>query len=163
MMRCREIQEALDEFNGIEATVFLREHLDRCRSCRSYAESRRLVRAGFKALAEEPVPEASVGFAARLVRSLEETVGRVDPAREFLERAGRRAVYASLVLAMTVLLGLLVPSWSPLRGSSTLELSPAPQLQAAESDPIFADDASLNSQPPPGNRKDLAPGQGPKN
>src|ERR1043166_5554272 len=98
MMDCKETQQLLDA--GLEIPALAREHLGRCPSCRSYAENERLLREGFKALAQEPVPELSVGFSARLLRRLEQTAGRMDPARDFLERAGKRVVYAGLVLAM---------------------------------------------------------------
>jgi hypothetical protein len=140
-MRCRGVNEILEAWGSAELPAALREHLAGCASCRAHHESREILRAGFRALAEEALPEAPIGFAARLVRRLEEAVS--EPAREFLERAGRRVVYASLVLAMTVLLGLLVPPWSPLRGAAANHQTPTPQLQAAESDTVFSDEATF--------------------
>jgi len=61
------------------------------------------------------VPEASVGFAARLLRRLqewEETGGR----SEFFETVGRRFVYATLALTLVLLLSLVLPAYGPVRG-----------------------------------------------
>jgi len=66
-------------------------------------------------MAEEAVPEASVGFAARLLRRLqewEETGGR----SEFFETVGRRFVYATLALTLVLLLSLVLPAYGPVRG-----------------------------------------------
>jgi anti-sigma factor RsiW len=156
-MRCRDVEGILEELGGVEPLPAVRRHLAECAACRAYAQDWKLVHAGFRALAQEPLPEASVGFTARLLRRVEEASRAVDPAREFLEQAGRRVVYAGLLLMVAVLFALLAPAWSLLRGWSAAELFPTPQVQAAESDPIFADEASNNASLPLGARNQPGP------
>jgi hypothetical protein len=135
-MRCSEIRKQLGIFASADSTPSVRDHLLICSSCRAEAEAQKLLHAGFKSLAQEPVPEVSVGFVARLMRQLDSAALSGDPAREFLERAGRRVLYASLALALTVLVALMTPASSPLRGSSGTEIYPAPHIQA-DGDLIF--------------------------
>jgi hypothetical protein len=72
-----------------------------------------------------------------LIRQLDYAALNIDPARDFLERAGRRVVFASVVLALTVLVALTAPPSSPWRQSSVTEIYPAPHIQAVDSDLIF--------------------------
>jgi hypothetical protein len=135
-MRCPEIRKQLDIFAGADSMPSVRDHLLICSSCRAEAEAQKLLHEGFKSLAQEPIPEMSVGFVARLMRQLDSAALTIDPAREFLERAGRRVLYASLALALTVLIALMTPASSPLRASSGTEIYPAPHVQA-DSDLVF--------------------------
>jgi hypothetical protein len=75
----------------------------------------RLVQAGFRTLAEEAVPEASLGFASRLVRRLHEWQEK-GARSEFFETVGRRFVYATLALTLALLLSLVLPTSGPVRG-----------------------------------------------
>lgn len=150
-MRCRKVRESLEELREVQPTAIIQEHLASCAECRAYAEDWRLLRTGFSALAEEPAPEASIGFVARLVRRLGEAAA-TDVSRDFLEQAGRRVVWATLLVALTVVLVLLLPSWSPLHGpTGAAELYPTPQIAAAETDPVFADDNASALRLTPGN------------
>ncbi|HEV2492379.1 MAG TPA: hypothetical protein VG204_04830 [Terriglobia bacterium] len=143
-MRCEEFQERLEELEALELPAPLREHAAGCALCRAYARDWRLARAGLRLLAAEPVPELPMGFAARLVRQLEE-VSPVRSSEEFLERVGKRFVYASLALALTVLLFLLLPSSGPLRAPTTADLYWAgPETFATESDLVLSGDSSGN-------------------
>src|SRR5579863_9576993 len=109
-MRCEEFEERLGELESVDLPAPLREHAAGCAVCRGYLRDWRVARAGLRLLAAEPVPEVSVGFAARIVRQLEETAP-VRASEEFLEHVGRRFVYASLALALTVLrVAVLDPS-----------------------------------------------------
>src|SRR5436309_2852904 len=103
-MRCSEVRKQLEECESSGFAAPVRDHLAVCRACRAEAESLKLLQAGFMALAREAIPELSVGFVARLMHRLNSAELAVDPAREFLERAGRRVLYASLAIALTVLL-----------------------------------------------------------
>src|SRR5579859_2043608 len=102
-MRCSKVSKQLEEPESAGFAAPVRDHLSVCRSCRAEAENLKLLQAGFEALAQEAIPEVSVGFVARLMHRLDRAE-LSDPAREFLERAGRRVLYASLALALTVLL-----------------------------------------------------------
>lgn len=135
-MQCRDLRERVDEWWAGERSPEVREHLASCPACEAYLRDARLVRAGFRVLAEEPAPEPSVGFAARLVRALgEATEGRA--AEEFLERVGRRFVYATSLLTLIALLALMLPASGPFRApASSNLLVPQPEVMTAGVDPI---------------------------
>ena len=138
-MRCKDIQEHVDDLWTGEISPEVREHLAKCPACEGYARQTRLVRAGFHAMTTEPVPEATVGFAARLVRRLGEATDQGATA-EFFERVGRRFVYATLLVTLGLLLALGLPSSGPVRGPATADLLLAqPELITARLDPIGGD------------------------
>ncbi len=138
-MRCEEIRQTLEELTAGEAPAVIREHLAACSHCRAYGWELKLVRMGFRALGGEEVPEASLGFATRLVRRLGEAAGAAAP--DFFERAGRRVVLATLVLTLTVLLALAWPAAGPLRGGAAADLAMAQaELTPPEDDPLFSPD-----------------------
>jgi len=120
-MRCKDVQTMLIENGGGERPAALREHMAICASCQAYANDLESLQAGFRALAALSVPEPSWGFAARLVRRLNdlEQGGR---AADFLEQVGRRVVYAAGLLTLLLLLALVLPASGPLRGPTTSEL-----------------------------------------
>lgn len=149
-MRCDEVREILEEAKAEELSAPVREHLAKCAACETYARDWRLVEMGFRALRAEPAPETSPGFATRLVRRLEEAAETGDVGLEFLEVVGRRVVYATVLLAFTLLLAMALPSSGPLRGPSAAELFFAqPENLTAENDPIFADDLAESYVTPP--------------
>jgi len=113
-MDCKEIQELVSEQWGAELSAEARAHVSRCAGCEGLMRDAGLVQAGLRALAEEKVPEASLGFASRLVRRLqawEEKGAR----SEFFETVGRRFVYATLALTLALLLSILLPTSGPVR------------------------------------------------
>jgi anti-sigma factor RsiW len=126
-----------------EISAAVREHLAGCPGCDALAREYELVRAGFRALAAEPVPEPSWGFSTRLLRRLEKSPDEEGAA--FLERVGRRVVYASFLLALTLLLALALPSSSPLRSPTTADLYLAQaEVATAGAGPIFAGELPEN-------------------
>lgn len=140
-MRCEEVRDALEELRAEELSPAVRAHLASCAACERYAEDWRLARAGLRALAREPLPEATLGFAARLARRLEETRELGRWGADFLEQAGRRFVYATLLVTLMVMLALLLPPSGPL-GASEADLYPAVgEAVPPTADPIFADDS----------------------
>ena len=115
------------------------EHLSACAECASYARDWARLRGGMHRLAEEPAPEASLGFAPRLVRRLQEAAGDARLRDASLEQTGRRFVLAALVATLLLMLGLLVPSTGPARSSSAAELEMAqPETVAAQNYPLFS-------------------------
>jgi hypothetical protein len=120
-MRCEAVRLILEEApaTGLPSTV--QDHLKVCNLCAAYARDWKLVTAGLRELSQEPVPEASWGFAARVVRRIEEATALRQPRSEFMEKVGRRFVYATLMLTLVFLLGLLLPSSSPVRGPAAAE------------------------------------------
>lgn len=143
-MRCEEVREYVEELGTVSLPDGVRQHAAACPACKEYLGDQRLVSAGLRSLAEEAAPELSVGFAVRVLRRLETGRSR----EEFLERAGRRFVYASLVLALTLLLALLVPISGPLRAPATADSYLAePEAFNSVGDPVLSGDPA--SQVPP--------------
>jgi hypothetical protein len=135
-MRCEDVHRIIAEDWPEEIPAAVREHLAGCPGCGALAREYGLVRAGFRALAAEPVPEPSWGFAVRVLRRLEESP--VPEGEEFLERVGKRVVYASFLLALTLLLALALPSSGPLRGPTAADFYLAQQESVTMgSDPIL--------------------------
>lgn len=114
-MDCKEIRDLVGERWGEELPVEAREHLSECARCEAYWRNARFLRAGFHALAEETPPEASFGFASRLVRRLQQWEA-TGARSEFFETVGRRFVYATLALTLALLLSLALPTSGPVRG-----------------------------------------------
>jgi len=150
-MRCERARETLEDLGRAEVPAWVREHVASCAACQAWARDWRLIRAGLRLLAREPVPGASPGFAARLARKLEGLAAEGARSGEFWERAGRQFVYATLVLALATLLALLLPSSGPLRGPTTAELYAAgPEAVTLGNDPIFPDELPANPTPAAG-------------
>jgi len=136
-MRCEAVREIFEEVRGEEIPAPAREHLSGCAACAAYARDWRLVRAGFQVLKQESTPEPTMGFAARLVRRLDEA-GKANPAEEFLEQVGRRVVYATFLLAFLLLLALVLPPSGPLRGPGVADLlSAGPEVTVAGNETVF--------------------------
>ncbi|SPE23864.1 hypothetical protein SBA2_170020 [Acidobacteriia bacterium SbA2] len=114
-MDCRAIRDLIGERWGEELPAEAREHLSQCAGCEAYWRRALFLQAGFHALAEETPPQASFGFASRLVRRLEEW-DATGARSEFFETVGRRFVYATLALTLALLLSLALPSTGPVRG-----------------------------------------------
>lgn len=127
-MRCEKIQQNIIEESLDRAA---REHLAVCPQCQSFARETESLQAGFKLLAQDSAPEPSWGFAARVLRRLEES-----PAALFepLESIGRRAVYAAGAVAMTVMMALALSSSGPVReeNSGTFSLSHGENSETVE-------------------------------
>jgi len=120
-MDCKQIRDRVSELWGSDLPTEAREHVSKCAACEVFLRDARLAQAGFRALAEEAVPEASLGFASRLIRRLhewEETGAR----SEFFETVGRRFVYATLALTLALLLSLALPTTGPIRGVAGADL-----------------------------------------
>ncbi len=141
-MRCDEVRQVLEE-RGNELPLTVREHLAACPECRAYAEGWKTMRAGFRVLAEEPVQEASFGFALRVTRRLEDLVNAGRSGKDYVENAGRRFVYAALLLTAMYVMAMLLPSTGPLRGPATADLYLA-KTEALQTyrDPLFSADTA---------------------
>jgi hypothetical protein len=138
-MDCKELRELVSELWGGELPVAAREHLSQCAGCEVFWRHARLVQAGFRLLAEEAAPEASLGFATRLVRRLQEWEAR-GARSEFFEAVGRRFVYATLALTLALLLSLALPTTGPVRGVAGADfLGLQSHNQASQPDVIGGD------------------------
>jgi hypothetical protein len=132
-MRCKDVIEILGEAQTGRFSPAIEEHLSDCASCQDAWKDLRLLRAGLRALAQEQPPEASIGFAMRVVRRLEESLDSRGRAAEFLEKVGRRFVFATSMLTLFMLLGLVLPSSGPFRGPASDEpylAQPEPRMQS---------------------------------
>lgn len=146
-MRCRDVETILGEAKPKSLSEPVREHLLGCNSCRGIWRDWLLLRAGFVALAEDPAPQASLGFGVRLIRRLEFVQDPGSAAAEFFERVGRRFVLAGLLLAMLFILALVLPSSGPLRGPATAEVYLAqPEPSTQREGPILGDEFSDSNE-----------------
>lgn len=143
-MRCDEVREIVGQESLEAASPPVRAHLVACAACREYAREWNLLRGGFHVLRQEHPPKPSLGFAARLVRRLEE-VPAPGLMEEFLERVGRRVVYATSLLALILLLALALPDSGPLRGPGAAEVLGEPgEVVMAGNDPVFASEFAVD-------------------
>ncbi|HUI40504.1 MAG TPA: hypothetical protein VL523_00900, partial [Terriglobia bacterium] len=90
-MRCRRVRHAVLEGAGVWPAA-IEEHLNTCAKCAAYAQDWVRLRKGLAQIAGEPAPEPSLGFATRLVRSLQEAAADARAREASLERTGRRFV-----------------------------------------------------------------------
>jgi len=149
-MDCKELRDWVSEEWGAELPPAAREHLSKCPDCAAYERGARLLQAGFHALAEEAVPEASLGFAPRLVRRLQEWEA-TGARSEFFETVGRRFVYATLALTLALLLSLALPNTGPVRGVAGADfLGLQSRNQASQPDVIGGDFADSHDAIPGG-------------
>ena len=153
-MRCDFVRERIGE--GIELPAGIKAHLASCSACADYARQWELVHAGLVALRKEEPPQASLGFAERLVRQLESARAVSQTGQQFIVEAGRRVVYATLLVALMLVLGLLLPSSGPLRTPQAAEsILSQPEVTTVSPDQIMgiSDDRSAPDVPASGNQR----------
>ncbi len=138
-MRCEDVREKIDALWGEELPGEVRRHLGECRACEGYARAARLLRTGLRVLAEDAAPEASLGFATRLLRQLH-APSQEEVAAAFLERVGKRFVYAAALLTLGLLLALALPASGPVRGPAQDALMAQPEIVSARPDPLGGSD-----------------------
>ena len=138
-MDCKEVRDLVSELWGDEMPAEAREHLTKCAGCQAIWRDALLVQAGLRVLAEEAAPEASLGFASRLVRRLQEWDEK-GARSEFFETVGRRFVYATLALTLALLLSMALPTSGPVRGVAGADfLGLQSHSQSSQSDVIGGD------------------------
>ena len=148
-MRCEEARRLLEDLAGDQLPASAREHLRTCLACQVYEGDWGLVRTGFRVLSQEPVPNASAGFVARLTRRLAERSLRRRAAAQFWELVGRRVILVGSLLALTVVMSLMLPPSGPWRTPTGLDLSVLQAEVAAENDPLLPDDVGGNQSAAP--------------
>ena len=138
-MRCAKARRLMLEESG-GRSVWLEEHLSACPSCSAYAREWARLRSGMRGLAMEAIPEPSLGFASRVVRNLQEASGAQRTGELFLERAGRRFVYAALLATLLLFAILVVPRSSPVRSAPVAaDVNAAqPETIAAQNYPVYS-------------------------
>ncbi len=127
-MRCDAVRQIVEE--GLQKKPAVQVHLSSCSACKEYLRQWEIVHAGLVALREDEPPEPSIGFTTRVMRSLENASTEFPVGQQFIDQIGRRMIYATLMVALTLLLVLLLPSSGPFR-SSGVSQSILVQAQAA--------------------------------
>lgn len=127
-MRCDAVRRIVEE--GTTITPAAQVHITSCSSCKDYLRQWERIHTGLVVLRDEAPPEPMVGFTNRLMRRLEMPAPELQLAQQFVVQVGRRIVYATLMVALTLLLVLLLPSSGPFR-SSGVSQSILVQVQAA--------------------------------
>src|SRR5487761_165290 len=120
-MRCEKAQEWMEEAGEAALSGTARRHFEVCAACQSYAQDANELSAGLRLLAQELGPSPSWGFTARVLRQLGEIPARRLAASQLFENAGRRVVFATLLLIATLFLAMILPSSGPLRQRQQLD------------------------------------------
>jgi anti-sigma factor RsiW len=138
-MRCGKARRLVFEESGARS-VRLEQHLATCAACAADAQDWSRLQRGMRQVAMQAMPEPSVGFASRLVRNLQEASGAQRAGEFFLERAGRRFVYAALLATLLLFGVLVVPRSSPVRSTPVAADVNAvqPETIAAQNYPIYS-------------------------
>lgn len=118
-MRCDEIRVLLLDAGESAYGSRVAEHLAVCEDCRSYAADAARVQAGFRLLAAEEAPAPSWGFTERVMRRLAAEKAARTSGPDFFEKAGRQVILATLVLVLTLVLAMILPSSGPVRRQPT--------------------------------------------
>ena len=148
-MRCKETESWFEDGQGGEMSPSVREHLRTCPACQADEQDWRLVRTGFRVLSQEPVPDASTGFAARLTRRLAEPALAGRAATQFWDLVGRRVILVGSLLTLTLVMALVLPPSGPWRSTAGLDLSLLQAEVAAENDPVLPDDVGSSQSAAP--------------
>jgi len=114
-MRCDAVRQAVEE--GLNRTPAVEVHIESCTTCKEYLRKWEMVHAGLVVLRSEEPPEPTFGFTSRLMRRLERAPADFQFRQQFIDQVGRRVVYATLMVALMLLLILALPSSGPLRSS----------------------------------------------
>lgn len=150
-MRCDVVREMFEEGVGTQPDV--QSHLASCAACSEYAREWESICEGFARLRKEEPPEPSFGFAMRVVHQLERNARKTPWGPQFLVQAGKRVVFATLLVAFLFLLALILPSSGPVRSAGVSEsVLSQPEVAALSNDQILNDqslgvDASDFSSP----------------
>jgi anti-sigma factor RsiW len=143
-MRCNETRNLFANGEDSPVPASVREHLRTCPACQADERDWRLVRAGFRVLSREPVPNAPIGFVARLKRRLAEPSLAGRAATQFWDLVGRRVILVGTLLTLTIVMALMLPPSGPWRSPTALDLSLLQAEVTAENDPVLPDDAGTS-------------------
>jgi anti-sigma factor RsiW len=148
-MRCRETKIWFENGERGQMPSSVREHLQTCPACQVDERDWKLVDVGFRVLSQEPVPNASTGFGARLTRRLTEPTLAGRAAAQFWDLIGRRVILVGSLLALTVVMALMLTPSGPWRNPAGLDLSLLQAEAVAENDPVLPDDVGSNQSTAP--------------
>ena len=116
-MRCETVRQIVEE--GVNGLPAVEAHVESCSGCKEYLRRWEILRAGLVALRAEEAPEASLGFTTRVMRRIEHSPAELG--QQFIDQVGRQVVYATLMVALMLLLVLVLPSSGPYRSSGVSE------------------------------------------
>lgn len=114
-MRCETVRQMVED--GMDRPPEVMGHLASCLECEAYVRRWEMVHAGLVVLRQEEPPEPSLGFTTRVMRRLESASTELQFRQQFFDQIGRRVVYATLMVALMLLLTLVLPSSGPFRSS----------------------------------------------
>lgn len=142
-MRCDDVRDRLDTLWDAALPPEVKAHVAECASCSAYHRDMLMLHGGLGLWKQDEAPAPSVGFAQRLVRQL---ASKPPAIADFLERVGRRFVFATLALVLFAVLAFSIPSTGPLRSLSAADLQgPTQEATLASADPMGG--ASLQETP----------------
>jgi anti-sigma factor RsiW len=118
-MRCEAVRQIVED--GMNRPPAVEVHVESCSACKEYLRQWDMIHAGLVALRGEEPPEPSIGFTTRVMRRLENSSAELKFGQQFIDQIGRRVVYATLMVALMLLLILALPSSGPLRSSGISE------------------------------------------
>ena len=118
-MRCEAVRQVVED--GLNRPPAVEVHVKFCSACREYVQQWEMIRAGLVALRGDEPPEPSIGFTTRVMRRLENSSAELPFGQQFIDQIGRRVVYATLMVALMLLLILALPSSGPLRSTGISE------------------------------------------
>jgi len=165
-MRCDAVRQIVEE--GMNRRPAVQVHMTSCSACKEYLRQWEIVQAALVALRGEGPPEPSLGFTTRVMRRLEDTSEELQFGQQFIDQIGRRVVYATLMVALMLLLLLALPSSGPLRSSGVSEsILVQAQVATLSNDQILGvdgmDSADLSdSSSAPATSSSSPGGRGPK-
>jgi hypothetical protein len=112
-MRCDAVRQIVEE--GLNRQPAVQAHVESCSMCKEYLRHWEMLHTGLVALRVEEPPEPSIGFTTRVMRRLENSP--FEFGQQFIDQIGRRMVYATLMVALMLLLVLVLPPSGPYRSS----------------------------------------------
>jgi hypothetical protein len=135
-MRCDDVRTHLDELWGAELPPEVNSHLGDCSVCAACYRDLLLLREGLELWKSDDAPAPSVGFAARVVRSLRDDV-KAPAVADFFELVGRRFVAATFALVLLAVLAFTLPTYGPVKSLSAADIQERGQeATLAYSDPM---------------------------
>lgn len=145
-MRCDAARQVLEE--GLERPPAVQVHVNSCSDCKEYLRHWEMLHSGLVALQEEIPPEPTIGFTTRLMRRLENAPVDLRFGQQFVDQIGRRVVYASLMVALMLMMLLMLPSSGPYRSPGISEsVLVRAQVAALSNEQVLGVDGVDNGDP----------------
>ena len=140
-MRCDAVRQIVED--GMDRPPAVAAHLESCSGCKEYLRKWETLRAALIALRAEDPPEPSIGFTTRVMRRLGDNPAELG--QQFIDQIGRRVVYATLMVALMLLLMLMLPPSGPYRSSGVSEsVLVQPQVATLSNEQILGVDGADN-------------------